>query len=196
MAFSDEELIPRICAGETKLFELLVKRYQDKIFTLASRILKNREDAEEAAQDAFVRAFRALSKFHGDAQFGTWLYRIAYNVCLTKLESRKNIFQSLDAAFDADDDDEYHPEVAIEPSAVDTEFEKAETKEIVRKTLAKLPLHYRTVLTLFYLEELSYEEICDVTKLPMGTIKTQLYRARTALQKLLSQMYSKEEVLV
>ncbi|MBS4029562.1 MAG: sigma-70 family RNA polymerase sigma factor, partial [Ignavibacteriales bacterium] len=94
----------------------------------------------------------------------------------------------------SDDDDEPHRELAIEPSAVDTSYEHDETKAVVRAAIQKLPEHYRLILTLFYLEELRYEEICEMTKLPMGTVKTQLYRARVMLQKILSRQLSREEV--
>jgi len=192
MTLTDEELIQRVCAGETKQFAVLVERYQNKAFTLAMRFLKNREDAEEATQDAFVRAYRALKNFQGSSAFGTWLYRIVYNCSMTKLSARKDVFQSLDQ--DNDEDDAPQRELAIEPSMVDASYEQAETKAVIRGAINNLPEHYRMILTLFYLEELRYEEICEMTKLPMGTIKTQLYRARAMLQKIISKQLSREEV--
>ena len=191
MVITDEELIQRVCAGEIKQFALLMERYQNKAFTLAIRYLKNREDAEEVTQDAFVRAFRALKKFQGSSKFGTWLYRIVYNVCMTKLSARKNIFQSLD---ESNDDDETPRELAIEPTMVDTNYEQAEMKALVRASVEKLPEHYKLILTLFYLEELRYEEICELTGLPIGTVKTQLFRARVMLQKIMSKELSREEI--
>src|SRR5437867_5878566 len=90
MSLSDNEIIRSVRTGETRQYARLVDRYKDRAFTLAVRILKNRQDAEEAAQDAFVRAYNALDKFEGTAKFGTWFYRILYNVCLTKLGKRND----------------------------------------------------------------------------------------------------------
>jgi len=191
MILSDGEIIQRVNAGDTREFAVLLERYQNKAYTLAIRLLKNREDAEEATQDAFIRAFRALKKFQGSSSFGTWLYRIVYNVSLSKLSSRKDIFQPLETE---NEDDEPQRELAIEPSAVDTTYEKEETKNLVRKAIEKLPQHYQVILTLFYLEELRYDEICEVTGLPVGTVKTHLFRARTALQKIISHEFSREEI--
>lgn len=181
MPQSDNEIIERIRGGAKHYFAQLVDRYKDRAFTLAIRMLKNREDAEEATQDAFIRAYNALSRFEGKAQFGTWFYRILYNVCLTRLGKRKEEFQRLDY----DDEIDYN---MLESPFTASDFNEYETNdmiEFVKNTMEALPEKYQTILSLFYFQDLSHEEIADVTRLPIGTIKTHLFRARALLQKLL-----------
>ncbi len=183
----DNEIIDQIQKGKKHLYALLVDRYKDQSMTLAVRILKNREEAEEAIQDAFVRAYRSLEKFEQRSRFSTWLYRIVYNVCLSKLSSRKNevlLFQSGDG-----EEMENFPEQDYSP---DVEYEQAEKIECIKQTIESLPEKYRAIISLFYFQELSYEEICGVTNLPLGTVKTHLFRARAMLLKQLSSHYQIE----
>ena len=190
MMQSDSELIERIRKGNKRLFALLVDRYKDRAMTLAVRMLRSREDAEEAAQDAFIRAYNALDKFEGSSRFGTWLYRIVYNVCLTRLAKRKEEFVSID---DEDNKDLRLPELY---GSSQLEYESTETIAIIKKAIETLPLKYRTVLSLFYLQELSHEEICEVTQLPLGTVKTHLFRARSLLYDLLTKQFEMEKIPV
>ena len=176
MKISDGELIERIRGGRKHLFAAIVDRYKDRAMALSLRMLKNREDAEEAAQDAFIRAYNALDKFEGSSQFGTWFYRILYNVCLTRLGKQKNEFLSLE---NEEIEQLSSPESVF---SADREFESVETASIIKKGIEKLPVKYGTILSLFYLQELSHEEICMVTQMPLGTVKTHLFRARTLLQ--------------
>ena len=185
MSISDSEIIESIRKGAKREFARLIDRYKDKGMTLAMRMLKHREDAEEALQDAFIRAYNALDKFEGAAKFGTWFYRILYNVCLTKLSGRKEEYQSIEY----EDENSYD---AIDPMAVtaaDSDYEQKEIIAQMKLIIVAMPEKYRTLLSLFYFQELNHQEICDVTKLPLGTIKTQLFRARVILrQKLLKEL--------
>jgi len=184
MPLSDNEIIEKIRGGSRYYYTQLIDRYKDRAFTLAVRMLKNREDAEEAAQDAFIRAYNALNKFEGKSQFGTWFYRILYNVCLTRLRKQKDEFQSIDF----DDSMEYD---VIDRNNIN-EFEKKDTIDLVKKTINEMPVKYQTILSLFYFQELSHEEISEVTMLPIGTIKTHLFRARTMLQQRLQKEFQLE----
>jgi len=179
MPDSDLEIIRRILTGETRAYAELVDRHKDKAMTLALRMLRNREDAEEALQDAFVRAFKALERFEMKASFATWFYRIVFNVCSSALGKRAGISKiplhepGAEALLGATPT-ATTPEVDLESSA----FEEA-----VHQEIENLPPAYASVLTLFFVQELSYEEIVEVTGMPLGTVKNRLFRARTMLRE-------------
>lgn len=188
MPLSDNEIIASIRKGDHRLYGRLVDRYKDRAMTLALRILRDRRDAEEAAQDSFVRAYKALDSFQGTAKFGTWLYRIVYNVCMTKVARNRR-----DSEFLALDEDQLEVESDI-PLA--QEIEMKETARIMKDTVEQLPEKYALMLSLFYFQELSHEEICEVTQLPLGTVKIHLFRARNLLRKRLSKKLYPENVTV
>lgn len=191
MPQSDNEIIERIRDGAKHYYARLVDRYKDRAYTLAVRMLKNKEDAEEAAQDAFIRAYNALNRFEGKARFGTWFYRILYNVCLTRLGKRKEEFQRLDY----NDNIDYNELESAFTASGYNEYETNDMVEFVKKTMEALPEKYQTILSLFYFQDLSHEEISEVTQLPIGTIKTHLFRARAILQRLLQKEFLLERVV-
>lgn len=180
MASTDNDLLERIRAGDKRVFAQLVNRYKDRAMTLAVRVLRNREDAEEAVQDSFVRAYNGLEKFEGNAKFSTWFYRIVYNVCLSRVSRRKDNFDSLDAdgAFDLPDTQIQNPHQILEVK---------DLVAILKRTVESLPNKYSTIISLFYFQEMSYEDICAITDLPLGTVKAHLFRARALLQKQLAE---------
>ncbi|MBE0643575.1 MAG: sigma-70 family RNA polymerase sigma factor [Bacteroidetes bacterium] len=175
MKDTDQDIIVRIAAGDKHGYGVLLERYRGKVMTLAMRMLGRREDAEEAAQDAFIRAFRSLHQFEQRAQFSTWLYRITYNVCATQLSRRRGYTQSID------DDDS--PEIADPSGSSDGQLESLELRAALGRAIDKLRPEYASVITLFYMHEQSHEEICSITGLPIGTIKNRLHRARTELRQ-------------
>lgn len=157
--------------------------------TLAMRILQNREDAEEALQDAFIRVFRALHSFEWKSSFSTWFYRIVYNACLTARGKRENLNTiSLNEEFD----EEQCFQVPSEDLPPDLQLESDEYTQIISEEIEKLPPAYGSTFTLFVLQEMSYEEIVQVTGLPLGTIKARLFRARTILRETVVQRIQKE----
>ena len=183
---TDEELIARVLAGDEASYGTLVTRYQDYVYTIAVRIVGNDEDAEDVAQEAFVRAYRALPRFRGDSKFSSWLYRIATNRALTHLKRRRrravtvNIESGPHVEAGVIDDargEEMSPELVVR----DEEFRRA-----VRAAVLELPEQYRVVVTLFYLEERSYKEVAATLGIPMGTLKTHLHRARALLRDILA----------
>jgi RNA polymerase sigma-70 factor (ECF subfamily) len=182
MRLSDDGIIENIGKGEKRQFALLIDRYKDRAMTLAVRMVRNREDAEEIVQDAFVRAYNGLEKFQGSAKFSTWLYRIVYNLCLTKIGRNKTV----PAAVDVNDAEEtiFEDEEGIDPH---TELESKQLIALVRTIIDAMPERYASVLSLFYFQELSYDEICNVTQLPLGTVKAHLFRARNMLQSRIMQ---------
>ena len=176
---TDHQIIEDIRRGDARKYALLVDRHKDKAFTLAVRVMGDRHEAEESVQDGFMRAYRNLDQFRGDAKFSTWLYRIVYNVCMTKVTRRREQPESIDFQ-DAEPGNMFVDEDDV---ASDTRLENAEYHAIVRDEVELLPEKYRTAVTLFYLQEMSYEEMTDVLNLPLGTIKTNLFRGRNLLRE-------------
>lgn len=180
MANQDYETIQRILSGDKRAYAGLVDRHKDRAMTLALRMLKNREEAEEALQDAFVRAFQALPRFEWKSSFSTWFYRIVFNVCSTRLSRRGGaLFVSTDEA----EEGESTKELSSVDDAPDVSLEKGELERIVQEEIAKLPTVYGSILTLFLVQDMSYGELVEVTGLPLGTVKVRLFRARDLLRR-------------
>lgn len=172
---TDAELTDRVRAGETRLFAELVRRYQDPVFAMALRFVGAPVDAEDVAQEAFLRAYRGLEGFKGDAKFSTWLYRITWNLCADWKRKRagpRKQTAALDAAGDFAD------------ARVDLEADilNGEERERVRRALEGLDERYRSVVTLLYYEKMSYDQIAAVLDVPLKTVETRLYRARKMLR--------------
>ncbi len=180
MSETDKEIIQRVLDGDVRSFGILVEKHKVKAMTLAIRILKNREDAEEALQDAFVRVYRALSSFEWKSSFSTWFYRIVYNTCATTAGKRNEKYNiSLDVA----DEDGLRMEIESDELPPDIRMESDELTKIVGEEVEKLPIAYGSTFTLFTIQDLSYEEIAQITGLPLGTVKARLFRARAMLQE-------------
>jgi RNA polymerase sigma-70 factor (ECF subfamily) len=170
----DTALVTASQAGDQDAFALLVQRHQRRVFNLVYRMLQQYEEANEVTQETFLAAWQGLSTFRGDARFSTWLYRIAYNCCLKQLEQRKRD-RALQVALQADHiNTESHDDV---------EQEMRERQALVREHLSMLPAKYRIVLVLRHLQEMTYEEMAEILTLPIGTIKTHLFRARNLLKE-------------
>ncbi len=184
MELSDEELVAKARKGDRPAFARLVDRHRVSVYNLTLRIVGNREDAEEAAQDVFVRAYRSLDRFRGDARFATWLYRIAVNVSLSSVRrSRRDL--STTSLSEPEDDDDGLPMQIPDTSANPAErFEQAEFREQVRNLVSSLPPIYSAVISMYHIQSLSYDEIAEALELPIGTVKARLFRARAALRNL------------
>lgn len=183
---SEEQWIAAAKKGDTMAFDQLVEAHQDRIFNLCYWQLGNRDDAADAAQDCFVRAFRSLNKFRSESTFATWLHRIAVNVCF---DARHKKHKAPLAYSDvANEDAPRLPESAISlnenPELLSVRREQQQT---VRRALANLPEHYRIALVLFEIEGYSYETISEILKTKTGTIKSRINRARLALAEALTQ---------
>ncbi|MBD3177107.1 MAG: sigma-70 family RNA polymerase sigma factor [Armatimonadia bacterium] len=178
---SDAELVRRSQGGDLAAFDQLVRRHEARAINVAYRTLGDLDAAHDAAQEAFVAAWRSLRKFKGQSAFGTWLYRILHNACLDHIKRRKRRGEvSLDAA---DDDNPGPPEPADPALGPEGELDQDETQQLVHKALARLPDHHRQLLILFDIQGMTYQEICDIVGLPMGTVKSRLNRARHALRR-------------
>lgn len=183
---TDQYLIERTLAGETSAFGELVDRYQNFAFTIALRIVKHREEAEEVAQDSFIKAFDSLSGFRGDAKFSSWLYRIVYHKSLDRIKKnkRERSFQLIEEITSDDLD-------GIE-NGLDFMLEE-ERKQVINKCIAELPGQDAAVVEFYYFEELPVKEIAEITGLTEDNIKIKLYRSRKKLFNLL-QSYIKPEI--
>jgi RNA polymerase sigma-70 factor (ECF subfamily) len=175
---SDAELVARARRGDEVAFEQLVLRHQRYAFNLAYRVLGNYAEAEDVTQETFVRVWRGLSGFRGQARFTTWLYRIVHNLCLNRLPGlRRELLQTEPLEEVLADSD---------PSPAEL-FDAQERLAFLHAQLDRLPGKYRLVLTLRYLQHLSYDEIAAALDVPMGTVKTHIHRARQLLRERLHQ---------
>jgi RNA polymerase sigma-70 factor (ECF subfamily) len=161
------------------MFGELVQRYQDSVFGMALRFVGGRGDAEDVAQEVFLRAYRGLDGFKGDAKFSTWLYRITFNLCADW--QRRNRRAGRRSALI-----EEAAEVADGRANLEEGFLESERKDLVRRALDGLDERYRSVLVLLYYQKMSYEQIAAVLDLPVKTVETRLYRARKLLRESLA----------
>ena len=177
----EKELILRCQQGDETAFEALIRLHEKKIYTLCRRMFGDEEVALEAAQDTFLAVWRGIGSYRADAAFSTWLYRLATNACLDLLrrEKRRGGEVSLD-------DEEARLDPADTAPQPEEAAEREETRRMVREGLYALPDNYRQVLVLRELEQLSYTEIAEAARLDVGTVKSRISRARTALRNYLA----------
>jgi RNA polymerase sigma factor (sigma-70 family) len=182
---NDIHYINLIIEGNSNAFSVLVDRYKDLVFSLALKMVKNREEAEEVAQDAFIKVYKSLSQFNGDSKFSTWIYKVTYNTCLDRLKKNKreqhvvpidefntNQIKSLDNALDA--------------------MQEKERLQAIQDCIELLPSDDAFLLTLFYFEEQSLEEIANVVNLTTNNVKVKLFRSRKKLTTILKERLEPE----
>ena len=180
----DLQLIDRVLAGEQNVYAQLVERYRGYAFTIALKVLGVRPDAEEAAQDAFIKAYHNLAKFNREAKFSTWLYRIVFNTAVSLRRTRKVTFQDIPESIPAQGSD-----------SVKT-LEKSDKRRFIEMGLSRLSEADRVALTLFYLRELSLEEIGAITGMPANTVKVRIHRARLRLADEMKTILKSEALLL
>jgi RNA polymerase sigma-70 factor, ECF subfamily len=182
---SDAMLVERTVAGDQKAYELLVIKYQRRIQRLIGRMVRDVDLVEDIAQETFIRAYRALAQFRGDAQFYTWLYRIAVNTAKKALMELKRDPTVSENSFKSADDDETSP---LENELTSSETPEAllaskEIAAVVNAAMEALPEELRQAITLREIEGLSYEEISEVMSCPIGTVRSRIFRAREAISE-------------
>ena len=170
---TERALVERCRAGDDDAFRELVDRYKDLVFALIARTVQDRGRAEDLAQDVFLRVHRGLPYFRGEARLSTWIYRIVANVCLQD-HGRAPRTAPLDEAQNAE---------AL--STADRQFTDLEVRDRLEKAIKRLPANYRLLIAAHYLRGVQYEELAEALQLPLGTVKTQLYRAKQQLRRLL-----------
>ena len=185
MTITDDQLIKQILAGDTNVFSVLVDRYKDLVFTLALRMVKNREEAEEVSQDTFVKVFKNLNKFKGKSKFSTWIYRVAYNSCLDRIKRIKREYNVVSI------DEFTEHQVKTMDNALQ-QMEVHEHKQEIQKCLQLLPSEDGFLLTLFYFEDQSLEEIAKVVGLTANNVKVKLFRSRKKLATILKEQLEPE----
>lgn len=182
----DNEVISRVLQGEQSAYAELVSRYQGYVFTLVMRMIKSREDAEEVAQDVFVKAYRSLADFRGEAKFSTWLYTITNTTCITFLRKKKLDIHSLDneKLFEVADskDSGFRANMVEQKSRVN----------MVNEAIAMLSRDDAEIITLFYKAEQNLEEIARILAIEANTAKVRLHRARTRLKEKMEKHFSEE----
>ena len=186
---SDLVLVKRVQRGDKSAFDLLVRKYQHKVVKLVLRYVRNPAEAEDIAQEAFIKAYRALPQFRGDSAFYTWMYRIAINTAKNSLASRDRSPIAYD--LDLTDPEESHS-VQTKLQDPDTPEGMALTEEIrqvVNSAIDALPEELKTAIVLRELDGLSYEEIAAAMECPVGTVRSRIFRAREAIDKRLREVF-------
>jgi len=178
----DEQLVV-LCQGDDHAaFAVLVDRYKDRIHWLVRRMVGGPED-EDLTQEVFIKVYGAIPGFRGGSTFKTWIYKIAHNLCLSELRKKGRRGEHL--SIDEEGDEKLHRLLPDTRNDLEEEIEKRDLSQSIRTLMERLPPHYRTALTLFYLEQAKYEEIADIMGIPLGTVKTHIHRARLRLRDLL-----------
>lgn len=182
---NDQLYIDKVLQGDRNAYAYLVNKYKDMVFTLALKVVKDREEAEEVAQDTFIKAYKSLSKFKGDAKFSTWLYKITYNNCMdvVKKQTRRYNVTEIDEV------------VENKLQSIENTLDGIEREEralIIKECLEFLPEDEKTILWLFYFKELSLKEIQDVTSYSQANIKVKLHRARKRMLSIVKEKVEPE----
>jgi len=182
----DNELISLVLKGDQQAYKVLVDRYQSYIFTLVLRLMPSREDAEEVAQDVFVKAYRSLADFKGGSKFSTWLYTIAHNTGITHLRKKKQKIQSID-------DESSFTQLENHPSDFKAnQVEDKSRKAMVNRAIEMLSPDDAQIITLFYKGDQSLEEIATIMCLETNNVKVRLFRARQKLKEKMEKYFSEE----
>lgn len=177
---TDEQLVERVFKGEMQAFDLLVLRYQQRLLGLIGRFVRDPHEAEDLAQETFIKAYKALGNFRGESAFYTWLYRIAINTANNYLVSRGRRPPDTDIDVDDPEQIEAHAMMADTDSPEENQF-RDELKAEIDRAIAELPEDLRTAFTLREFSGLSYEEIAEIMDCPVGTVRSRIFRARDAI---------------
>jgi RNA polymerase sigma-70 factor, ECF subfamily len=179
--------IKQVLKGDQDAFAEVIELYKDKVFQICFRMLGNRHEAEDIAQEAFIRAYVNIHTFNQKRKFSTWLYRIATNLCIDRIRKKKPDYY-LDAEVTGTDGLTMYSQIAADGQLPEEEVEEMELQAEIQRQILKLPDKYRSVIVLKYIDELSLQEISEILDLPLGTVKTRIHRGREALRKQLRNM--------
>jgi RNA polymerase sigma-70 factor (ECF subfamily) len=180
-SLTDEVLVRRCQAGDHEAFATIVDRYKYGIYWLVRRMVGERDD-EDLTQEVFLRAYQAMPRFRGQSALRTWLLKIARNLCLTELRKRGRRGEHV--SLDDEGEEKVHMMLPSSGAGLEAKIERRDLSRVVQDLIGKLPVQYRTVLTLYYLQDVRYEDIADIMEVPLGTVKTHLYRAKLRLREL------------
>jgi RNA polymerase sigma-70 factor (ECF subfamily) len=179
--------IKEVLKGDQNAFAEIVELYQDKLYRVCFRMLGNKHEAEDIAQEAFVRAFINIHTFDTKRKFSTWLYRIGTNLCIDRIRKKKPDYY-LDAEVAGAEGLNMYSQIAASEELPEDQVMKMEMQDRVQYEISRLPDKYRAVIVLKYMEDLPLQEISEILEMPLGTVKTRIHRGREALRKQLSNM--------
>lgn len=182
---TDEDIIKECQRGDRDAFNELVSKYQSRVLNIAYSMLSDKEDAFDAAQEVFVKVYKSIKNFNGQSSFTTWLYRITSNTCSDFLRKRQRGGTVISLNTSAEDDKDF--DIEDENASVESGIELNERQAAVRKAIGELSEEHRLVITMCDLQDMSYDEIAEILKIPPGTVKSRINRARNALKKKLSE---------
>jgi RNA polymerase sigma factor (sigma-70 family) len=191
---ADKHLVDRVLRGDTRAFAIIIKNTENLVAQIVFKMVPVVEDRKDLAQDIYLKTFHNLSGFKFQSKLSTWIARIAYNTCLSWIEKKKHILPGNlheDGAWQNHSTENLPHYSAVSNESEGQVFQK-EIKAILRKEIDKLPVIYQTLITLFHHESMSYEELTQITGLPEGTVKSNLFRARKMLKENLLSKYKKE----
>jgi len=180
----DLKIIESCLLGNTQMFSRLIDNYKNMVYNLTYRMSNNPQEAEDISQEAFLRAFQSLAHFNPSYKFSTWLYQITLNIIRDRFKKKELNYVSLDTPVETDDSEFYSQpaDLTNNPEQIISQKENLQT---IQQAIYSLPLKYREVIVLRHLQDLSYIEIGNILKLPPGTVKVRLYRAREQLRKII-----------
>ena len=184
---AEAKIIRAVADGNTNAFEDLVLEYQKQVYHIALKMTGNEEDAFDLSQETFLKAYRSLPTFRGEASFGSWLYRMAANLCIDFLRKRKRQGGGQLISLDEEEEDRRPLELPDERYEPQSALEKKEMRRRVQEGLLRLPDEQRLILVMRDVEDFSYQEIADALKIELGTVKSRIYRARAHLARLLTE---------
>jgi RNA polymerase sigma-70 factor (ECF subfamily) len=184
----DRTLVSRVLTGDTQAFMLLIKQHERLVAHMVGRLIKSEEDREELCQDVFLRVYEKLGEFSFESKLSTWIATIAYRYAINHLRKQKMLFSDIP-------EEEAFTKRFIDVSNPETITEDRDMDDFILKLVEELPPQYKIVLTLYHLEGMSYPEIGEVTKMPEGTVKNYLFRARNLLKEKVKMYLGKEELL-
>jgi len=179
--------IRQVIKGDQNAFNDIVELYKDKVYQICYRMLGSKHEAEDVAQEVFIRAYTNILSYKQERKFSSWLFRIATNLCIDRIRKKKPDYY-LDAEISGTDGLTMYSTIAIDEKLPDTKVEELELQEIIHRAILRLPEKYRVVIVLKYIEELSLNEISDILDMPLGTVKTRIHRGREALRKQLKKL--------
>ncbi|MCA9567415.1 MAG: sigma-70 family RNA polymerase sigma factor [Myxococcales bacterium] len=194
---SDTELVDRFKEGDRTAYTEIVRRYQDRVYTLAFRWMHDDQIAREVAQDVFLALYRALGGFRGDAKLSTWIHRVVVNHCKNRRLYRRRRQTDLHEPLEGrrTDDDVPARQLAHDGPGTDAAIHRSEAEALVREALEHLDEEQRTIIVLRDVEDLGYDEIADILGVARGTVKSRLHRARATLAKVLSRRIDQRDVI-
>lgn len=182
---SDEELVAAVLAGDELLYREIVGRYQGRLVNYLFRLLRNREDAHDLAQEVFLKVYQALDRFDPRYKFSTWLFRVGQNASIDHIRKRRLKLVSMHRPAD-DSGGERDWDFATDEPSPYGDLRNVERGDAIRRVVADLPWEYRELIVLRHFGELSYDEIAELKEMPLGTVKNKLFRGRQMLKQKLS----------